>query len=39
MSESEWKILLITVRNDIISSHLLFMNGVSMRISKPILSC
>ncbi len=35
-NESEQVILFMTIRNDITSYHLPFMNGVSMRCSKTI---
>ncbi len=39
LSESEQVILFMTVGNDNISARLQFMNGVSTRFSKTILSC
>ncbi len=38
MTESEREISLMTVRNDTASSHLPFMNSVSMTFSKTISS-
>jgi len=34
LNKNEWEISFITVRNDITSSHLSFMNSVSMRFKK-----
>jgi hypothetical protein len=39
MTKSEWEISFRTVRNDSTSYNLPFMNGVSVRFSKPILFC
>jgi hypothetical protein len=39
MTKSEWEISFMKVRNDVTSSHLQFMNGVSTRFSKTISSC
>ncbi len=38
ISKNRQEILLMTIRNDITSSHLPFMNGVSARLSKPVSS-